>query len=74
LTLLEAMSSGVPCVSTDVGGVGEVLRKEFLVPRWDPKSFAAKVSWLLEDEAKRELVRHYGRKLVEKRFSVDAMA
>jgi len=74
LTLLEAMSSGVPCVSTDVGGVGEVLRKEFLVPRWDPKSLAAKVSWLLEDEAKRELVRHYGRKLVEKRFSVDAMA
>lgn len=74
LTLLEAMSSGVPCVATDVGGVGEVLRKEFLVPRWDPESLAAKVSWLLEDEAKRELMRHYGRKLVEKRFSVDAMA
>lgn len=74
LTLLEAMSSGVPCVATDVGGVGEVLREEFLVPRWDPESLARKVSWLLEDEAKRELTRHYGRKLVEKRFSVDAMA
>lgn len=74
LTLLEAMSSGVPCVATDVGGVGEVLRKEFLVPRWDPESLAGKVNWLLEDEAKRELTRHYGRKLVEKRFSVDAMA
>jgi len=74
LTILEAMSSGVPCIATDVGGVGEVLQKEFLVPRWDPKSLAAKVSWLLEDEAKRELARHYGRKLVEKRFSVEVMA
>ena len=74
LTLLEAMSSGVPCVATDVGGVGEVLRKEFLVHKWDPESLAGKVSLLLEDEAKREMVRHYGRKLVEKRFSVDAMA
>jgi glycosyltransferase involved in cell wall biosynthesis len=73
LTILEALSFGVPCVATKVGGVPEILREKFLVQRWDPKGLAEKINWLLENPDERRRIGVEGRKLVEKSFSLDRM-
>jgi len=50
LSMLEAMSCGVPCVSTDVGGVSEVLGDTGrLVPFADPEAMATAALPLLRD-------------------------
>lgn len=38
--LLEAMSIGVPCIGSNVGGIPELLKKEFLFKKKDYKSIA----------------------------------
>jgi glycosyltransferase involved in cell wall biosynthesis len=50
LSMLEAMSSGVPCVSTQVGGVGEVFgRTGRLVPLGDTEAMARAAVEVLGD-------------------------
>jgi glycosyltransferase involved in cell wall biosynthesis len=51
-SVLEAMASGVPVVSTDVGGVPYIVTNErtaLLVPVADPKAMAAAIARLLRD-------------------------
>ena len=73
LTLLEALSVGVPCVATKVGGVPEILGEKFLVQRWDPEGLAEKINWLLENPDARRRIGVEGRKLVERSFSLERM-
>lgn len=73
LTILEALSSGVPCIATDVGGVPEILDDEMLVRKWDPGSLAMKISSLLGDPHRRKLLSLRGRHLVESKFSLSGM-
>ncbi len=50
LSMLESMSCGVPCVSTDVGGVGEVLGDTSRqTPLGDPSALAQVAVHLLSD-------------------------
>ena len=52
LSMLEAMSCGVPCVSTDVGGVSEVLGDaRYLTPVNNPQAMVEVALPLLTDEA-----------------------
>lgn len=73
LTLLEAMSTGTPCIATNVGGVSEILDERFLVDKWDPSALAGKISWLLEDDDLRRKIAQRGRVTVEDKFSVEKM-
>jgi len=73
LTILEALSCGVPCVATDVGGVPEILEEEFLVQKWDPIGLSEKICWLLENPEKRRRIGIEGRELVESKFSLSRM-
>lgn len=76
LGLLEAMSSGVCPVVTDVGGsgaaLGEGLRHR-LVPPGDPVALAAAWGEALGDPARRADDGAAGRRRVEQAFGVDAM-
>ena len=76
LGLLEAMSSGVCPVVTDVGGsgaaLGEALRHR-LVPAGDAAALAAAWGDALGDPARRSHDAAAGRRRVEQAFGVDAM-
>lgn len=42
-SLIEAMSRGLPCISTNVGGIPELLNSSELVSKNDPKNLAKKI-------------------------------
>jgi glycosyltransferase involved in cell wall biosynthesis len=66
--LLEAMSLGTPCVSTDVAGIPEVVRPwetGLLVPQGDPAALSEAIECLLDDRALRTQLARRARALVE---------
>ncbi len=71
--LLEAMALGIPCVSTDVTGIPEVLRDGetgLNARQHDPENLAGKIQRLLDDEALRLHVAASARRLMEERFDI----
>ncbi len=76
MTVLEAMSLGVPVVSTDVGGVGEIItngQDGWLVPVGQPETLAEALASCLENEPHAAMVGKAGKETVTQRFSLDSM-
>ena len=77
ISLLEAMSAGLPPVVTDVGGnaavLGEGLAVQSLVPTEDPTALAARWGSFLEARERRERVAEQARARVVAAFGLDAM-
>lgn len=72
LSMLEAMSCGVPCVSTAVGGVAEVLGDTgALTPFNDPKAMAAAALPLLRDADLHRKHSHAARQRAVENFASD---
>ncbi|MDG2122098.1 MAG: glycosyltransferase [Verrucomicrobiales bacterium] len=74
--LLEALASGLPVVSTDVGGISEVLedgRHGALVKPGDAKAFAEGLERVLREVPNREVVASDGKKFTWER-SVESYA
>lgn len=76
-SLVEAMSAGVPVISTDYPGVDEVFddgKEGFVVPLDDEGRMAARVLALLKDAPLRERMGALGAQKVSERFGMEAMA
>jgi glycosyltransferase involved in cell wall biosynthesis len=76
LSVMEAMASGLPIVSTAVGGVPDLIangREGFLVPPGDVKALSGAMTFLLPDqETRRSMGRAAARRAIEN-FDVLAM-
>jgi glycosyltransferase involved in cell wall biosynthesis len=75
--LLEAMSCGVPVVSTPVSGIPELVEdgtNGLLVPQDDPKALAATLRRLHEDPDLVSRLGHAGRATVRERFDGDVLS
>lgn len=76
LTILEAMSAGLPVVATAVGGTPEVVVHDhtgLLVPPRDPHAIADALRQLIDDGDRRRLLGAAGRRRLAERFSIDRM-
>ena len=76
LTLLEAMSAGLPVVATAVGGNPEVVRdgeSGLLVPAASPERLAGALLSVLDDPARAVRMGAAGRQAVLSRYSLGAM-
>lgn len=70
-SLLEAMRAGLPVISTDVGGIPELIRdgeNGFLVPRRRPWAFAQAMARLAADEPLRERLGNAARETIRREF------
>ena len=75
VALLEAMSSGLPCVATAVGGVPGVLADGggIVVPAQDPAALADGLSSLIRDPGARARLGLEARKTILSRFNIRTM-
>ena len=73
--LIEAMTLGVPVVSTDVTGIPELVtdgRTGLVVPERDPAALAAAIRRILEDPELGANLARTARRLVEREFDLGA--
>jgi glycosyltransferase involved in cell wall biosynthesis len=76
VALIESLAAGVPGVSTDVGGVGDVVESDaigLLAPFGDAPGLARHVHTLLADPPKRRAMGARGREAVTARYDVDRL-
>jgi glycosyltransferase involved in cell wall biosynthesis len=74
--ILEAMSTGLPVVASQVAGVPEEVdegRTGLLVPPGDVGALASAIERLVDDEHLRREMGRAGREICHERFSVDRM-
>lgn len=77
MVILEAMASGLPIISTAVGGIPEILRNEengFLVPAEQPQKIAEKIEFILSHADKAKDMGRNNRQKVVENFSLKKTA
>jgi L-malate glycosyltransferase len=77
LAILAGMAAGRPIVSTNVGGIAEVLRHErsgILVPRRDPQQLASALDDLIGDPLRRRVLGMSAQAFVRDQYSLEAAA
>ena len=73
LSILEAMTAGLPVIACNAGGLAEVVldgQTGFVVPQADPEKLAAALTKLIEDTELRQQFGAAGRRRVEDNFSL----
>lgn len=72
VSILEAMSAGLPVVSTLHGGIGDVVidgRTGFLNPEHDVEAMASSMMKLIDNRSLRDRFSDHGRKRIEEKFT-----
>ena len=76
VSLIEAQACNIPIVSTDVGGVKDIILEDetgFIVPKNNPIIFAEKLLLLTENKEKREKMSQKGWTFVERNFHYERL-
>jgi colanic acid/amylovoran biosynthesis glycosyltransferase len=73
VVLMEAMAMEIPCVTTSIAGIPELIRHQYeglLVPPSDVKALADAIGFLLEDDQLYTRLAKGGRKRIEKMYNL----
>jgi glycosyltransferase involved in cell wall biosynthesis len=76
VALIESLAAGVPAVSTDIGGVRDVIDSSdvgLLAPFGDADALAAAVGTLLADAPRRRMMGDIGRRAMLTRYTLDRL-
>lgn len=74
MAILEAMSAGLPVVSTDVGGIADAVGDHvLLVETQQPRQLADAMQCIMNDDVIRMSLAENGRKYVEEHFGLSRM-
>jgi glycosyltransferase involved in cell wall biosynthesis len=76
MSVLEAMSYGIPILASNVGGLSEIItagREGYLLDDRDPKLFAEKCFYLYENEGARKRMADSARGKIKRKFLNDYM-
>jgi glycosyltransferase involved in cell wall biosynthesis len=76
MVLIEAMAMGKPVIATTMGGIPEIIDDEvngILVPPQDPDAISLAIAKYIKDSEFSRKVALEGRKLIEQKFSDEAM-
>jgi len=76
VALIESLAAGAPAVSTDVGGVRDVIDGDgvgLLAPFGDADALASRTLELLADPARRRLMGEQGRRAMLARYTLDRL-
>ena len=74
LVLLEAMSYGLPCISTNEGAISEIIddgKTGFIVDKDNPQMLAEKLEVLIKDAALRQEMGNAGKKKFEEGYTLE---
>jgi glycosyltransferase involved in cell wall biosynthesis len=74
--LLEAMSCGLPCVCTNVGGIPEILADGigYVVPRGQPEALAKALGEVLADRELRTRMGQRGTRVAREKYTIEEEA
>ncbi|MBI5571859.1 MAG: glycosyltransferase family 4 protein [Desulfomonile tiedjei] len=76
-TLIEAMACGTPCVAFDVGGIPDIIedrRTGYLARPMAGEDLAKGISWVLEDDERRQDLSAEARRRVQSEYSMQVYA
>ena len=76
MTILEAMSYGLPVIATNVGGIPEVVEDKvsgFLINPGDYSSLAEKIELLAKEHDLRKKMGQQGYRIVREKFDIDVI-
>jgi glycosyltransferase involved in cell wall biosynthesis len=77
VSVLEAMSCGIPVVGFDYGGIKDVIEHKkngYLAKTYDIEDFASGIKWILEDEERKKYMSLNSRKRIKYVFNLENVA
>lgn len=77
MALLEALASAKPCIASDIGGIGDIIKNAstgILVPVGDTRAITKAVLEVLRDKDSSNRLGLNGKKMIEEAFSLNKMA
>lgn len=76
-TVMEAITSGTPCVAFDIGGMPDMIehqRNGYLAAPYEVDDLARGIAWILEDDDRYQKLSRRAREKAEQEFSLELQA
>ncbi len=73
-TIMEAIACGTPCVAFNIGGIPDMIEHQqngYLVQPYDSEELAHGITWVLQDEQRRQALSHRAREKFEQEFTLE---